>query len=137
MAVMSETPARPTAPAAPVLVGLDPELRPRLKELAGGRALVIDYYASVRCGPAVGDLTADFATEPLGPDFVAIRVLETVPCYVEHRLLPLLKEAEVTVRFGGPPFARHLAVTLDPPDGWIDFLDHGVGRARTGRRRRS
>jgi hypothetical protein len=119
------------------LVGLDPELRPRLAGLAAGRALVIDYFATARCGGLVGDLTADLVKEPVGAEFVPIRVLETVPCYAERRLMPLLAQVETTIRFGGPPFARHLAVTLDPPERWLDFLERGVGRARTGPRRRS
>ena len=107
------------------LFGLAPELRPRFAELAAGRALVIDYFATARCGGRVGDLTADFVPEPVGVEFVPIRVLESVPCYAERRLVPLLAQVKTMIRFGGPPFARHLAVTLDPPERWLDFLEQG------------
>jgi hypothetical protein len=41
----------------------------------------------------------------------------------ESRLLTLLDDAGPTLRLVGPSFARHLAVELDRPERWIDFLE--------------
>lgn len=121
-------PVRPT-------IALDPGLRIRLTDLAAGRSLVVDYFASARCGPMVGDLTADLVPGDPGPEYMPLRRLAGVPCYVAGGLVPLLESADVTIRFGGLPFARHLAVTVEPPEAWIDFLERSC--ATRGRRRRS
>ena len=122
-----------TAPGP--FAGLDPDLRTRLPELAGDRAVVIDYVATVRCGPVMGDLTVDLVHGDPGPGYAQIRPFGSVPCYVARALLPIFDAAQVTVRFGGPPFARHLAASVDPPEAWIDFLDRPA--PTRGRRRRS
>jgi len=124
-----------TVAALGPFAGLDPDLRPRLPELACDRAVVIDYLATVRCGPVMGDLTVDLVCGDPGPDYTPIRPFGTVRCYVARALLPLFEAAQVTVRFGGPPFARHLAATVEPPEAWIDFLDRPA--PTRGRRRRS
>ena len=124
-----------TVAALGPFAGLDPDLRPRLPELACDRAVVIDYLATVRCGPVMGDLTVDLVRGDPGPDYTPIRPFGTVRCYVARALLPLFEAAQVTVRFGGPPFARHLAATVEPPEAWIDFLDRPA--PTRGPRRRS
>jgi hypothetical protein len=97
--------------------------------------LVIDYFASRRCGVVIGDLTVDFGDEPPGPAYVELAGIESVRVFAESRLLAVLGNAGPSLRLGGPPFARHLAVELDRPGRWIDFLERpGVlaGKRRVG-----
>lgn len=119
-------------------VGLTAELRSSVQSAARGRSLVIDYFASQRCGPPVGDLTATFIAEEPGSTYVELGPIGDVRLFVEVRLVPLLAAAGVTLRWAGPPFARHLAVVLDRPGLWLEFLDRpGVltGKGLLGRAR--
>jgi hypothetical protein len=87
----------------------------------------------------IGDLTADFEETPPGPAYVELPSIDSVRVFAEPRLLPVLVDAGPSLRLGGPPFARHLAVDLDQPERWIDFLERpGVlaGKRRFGTRRR-
>lgn len=43
--------------------------------------------------------------------------------FAEIRLVSVFEGAALTLRLGGPVFARHLAVSLDPGSRWIDFLE--------------
>jgi hypothetical protein len=104
-------------------LGVEPKLRGSLAHLANGRVLVIDYFASRRCSVVIGDLTADFAEMPPGAPFVEVGSVEGVRVFAEPRLLAVLADTESSLRLGGPPFARHLAIDLDPPESWIDFLE--------------
>jgi hypothetical protein len=85
--------------------------------------MVLDYFASRRCSVVIGDITADFRREPPGPGYVELASIDGVAVFAERRLIPVLMEAALTLRFGGPIFARHLAVSLDPASRWIDFLE--------------
>jgi hypothetical protein len=119
-------------------VGMTAELRSSVRSTARGRSLVIDYFASHRCGPPVGDLTATFIAEEPGSTYVELDPIEDVRLFVEVRLVPLLAAAGVTLRWAGPAFARHLAVVLDRPGLWLEFLDKpGVvtGKGLLGRTR--
>lgn len=109
-------------PRSEVSLGVEPTLRGSLTRLANGRVLVIDYFASRRCSVVIGDLTVDFGDAPPGPGYVELASIERVRLFVESRLLAVL-DAGSTLRLGGPPFARHLAVELDRPERWIDFLE--------------
>jgi hypothetical protein len=99
------------------------DLRASLPSAARGRHLVIDYFASHRCGAPVGDLTATFRADEPGADYVELDPLDDVRCFAEARLVPLLAEARATLRWAGPTFARHLAVELDRSELWLQFLD--------------
>ena len=125
-------------PRPEISLGLAPALRGRLARLAASRVVVIDYFASRRCSVVIGDLTVDFENEPPGPGYAELASVERVRIFTESRLLAILREAGFTLRLGGPPFARHLAVDLDPPERWIDFLgEPGVlARSRGFRWRR-
>jgi hypothetical protein len=119
-------------------VGLTADARSSMRSVARGRSLVIDYFASHRCGPPVGDLTARFIAEEPGSTYLELDPIEDVRLFVEVRLVPLLAAAGVTLRWAGPPFARHLAVVLDRPGLWLEFLDRpGVvtGKGLLGRAR--
>lgn len=110
-------------PRSQISLGVEPALRCSLTKLASGRVLVIDYFASRRCGIVIGDLTGDFEDTPPGPGYVELAGIEGVRLFAESRLLGVLEDAGPGLRLGGPPFARHLAVELDRPERWIDFLE--------------
>ena len=126
-------------PRSQISLGLEPTLRGSIAQLAKGRALVIDYFASRRCSVVVGDLTVDFEDTPPGPGYVEVASIESVRVFAALRLLGVLGDAGASLRLGGPPFARHLAVDLGRPERWIDFLEApGVlaGKRRFAWRRR-
>ena len=130
---------RMVVPRSRISLGVEPPLRASLARLAGGRVVVIDYFASRRCSVVFGDLTGAFAARPPGPAYVEFASIEGVRIFVERRLLPVLAEAGPTLRLAGPSFARHLAVELEVPERWIDFLERpGVldGKRRFRPRRR-
>ena len=126
-------------PRSQISLGVEPTLRRSLAQIANGRVLVIDYFASRRCSVVIGDLTGDFENAPPSPGFVELASIDGVRVFAEARLLAVLGDAGSTLRLGGLPFARHVAVELDRPERWIDFLE-GPGvlarkrRFRTQRR---
>jgi hypothetical protein len=125
-------------PRSRMALAVEPTLRASLGRLANGRVLVIDYFASRRCSVVIGDLTGDFREAPPGPRYAELASIEGVRVFAESRLLDVLGDAGSSLRLGGPPFARHLAVELDRPERWIDFLEGpGVlaGKQRLGWRR--
>ena len=127
------------APRSQISVGVEPSLRGSLAHLANGRAIVIDYFASRRCSVVIGDLTADFGEIPPAAGYVEVGSVEEVRVFAESRLLAVLADTQSCLRLSGPPFARHLALDLDPPERWIEFLEGpGVlpGRRRFRWRRR-
>jgi len=126
-------------PRSQISLGVEPTLRGSIAQLAKGRVLVIDYFASRRCSVVVGDLTVDFEDTQPGPGYLELASIESVRVFAASRLLGVLGDAGSSLRLGGPPFARHLAVELDRPERWIDFLDApGVlaGKRRFAWRRR-
>ena len=64
-------------PRSQISLGVEPTLRGSLAQLANGRVLVIDYFASRRCGVVIGDLTVDFGDEPPGPAYVELAGIES------------------------------------------------------------
>jgi hypothetical protein len=125
-------------PSSQISLGVEPMLRGSLARLADGRALVIDYFASQRCSVVIGDLTCDFRAMPSDPGYLEMASIEGVRVFAESRLLAILGDAGASLRSAGPPFARHLAVELDRPERWIDFLERpgvlaGKRRLRPGR----
>jgi hypothetical protein len=110
-------------PRSQITIGVEPTLRGSLARLADGRMLVIDYFASQRCSLVIGDLTGNFEDPPPGPGYVELASIEGVRVFTESRLLAVLVDAGPSLRLGGPPFARHLAIDLDRPELWIDFLE--------------
>jgi hypothetical protein len=120
-------------PRSQISVGVEPALRIRLTELAAGRPLVLDWFGSRRCGIVIGDLTAKFRHQPPGQGYVELASIERVRVFAEESLLPVLRDAELTLRLGGPSFARHLAISLDPGSRWIEFLEQPM--VLSGKRR--
>jgi hypothetical protein len=110
-------------PRSQISLGVEPTLRGLLAQMANGRVIVIDYFASRRCSVVIGDLTGDFRDTPPGRGYVELSSVEGVRVFAESRLLAVFGEAGSSLRLGGPPFARHLALDLDRPERWIDFLE--------------
>ncbi len=125
-------------PRTQISLGVEPTLRGSIAQLAKGRMLVIDYFASRRCSIVIGDLTVDFEVTPPGRGYVELASIKSVRVFAASRLLGIL-DAGSSLRLGGPPFARHLAVDLDRPERWIDFLEAPevlAGKRRFAWRRR-
>ncbi len=93
----------------------------------------------------MGDLTAGWADRPAahrddgadvvsdrtaGDRHVALAPIEGVPVVADRRILDVLRTAGPTLRLGGPVFARHLAVRLERPEAWLDFLGTPAAIAR-------
>ncbi len=102
---------------------MDPGLRANLPALAGGGSLVLDYYSSRRCSVTIGDLTAEVRGEPPAAGYVELRAIEGVRVFAEARLLPLLRDAGPSLRTARGVIGHHLAVDLDEPEAWIEFLE--------------
>ena len=106
-------------------------LRAELPRLVAGRAVIIDSFASARCGVVVGDLTVDFGPEPDARTHAKLAEIEGVPVYAEARLVPLLEESGPSLDRRRLPFGRLVQLTLDQPEHWLDFLQKpGVVRRR-------
>jgi hypothetical protein len=56
------------------------------------------------------------------PGFIRIATLEGVPCMAEPRLVPILREAGVTVRPVAAAILGQLELELERPWAWLDFL---------------
>ena len=110
-------------PRSTLAIGLDPKLQGRLSRLAAGRSLVIDFFATRCCSSVlVGDLTVRWTDEPPQAQLVELAPIEGVSIAAEPSIVELLETAGPTLRLAGLPFARHLALELDDPAAWIDFL---------------
>lgn len=122
--------------ASGVAVRCDPILLPLLHELVGGRPIVIDHYATRRCGVTIGDLrvrvvaSADADRDGgSSSNFVDLERVEGERVLAEPALLPLLA-AGATLRQGRFLDRSALTVELDEPAAWLEFLDAHPGRRR-------
>jgi hypothetical protein len=114
---------------SPIRLRVEPSLAPRLPELSQGRALVIDYFASRRCGVTIGDLNVTFGSMRAGSDYWELDPIGDVRILAEEHLLePLGAVGEL--RFGGPAFAQHLTLSIDEPERWLEFLERHPGTRR-------
>jgi len=123
LVAMTRTRSGGGAPRFDVGISIAPTLRDQLAAMAAGRALVIHYFAGARCGSVVGDLTATFRPVPADAAYVQVAAVEGVRVFAESRLLPLFEDGGAGIRLAGPRFARHLAVSLERPERWLDFLE--------------
>jgi hypothetical protein len=93
-----------------------------LPALAGGRPLVIDYFASRHAGLTVGDITVGFADAPREPSYIEILPVVGVRILAEGHLIGLLADGAALAR--APHLTgRHMAIRLDRPERWIAFLE--------------
>jgi hypothetical protein len=118
----------PVIGRAAIQLILAPGLQGNLAQLAAGRPLVIDYYASRLRGVAFGDLILWFGEPAREPCYVELAPIEGVAVLSERHLVGLLGGA--ILREAGPPWHRHPAVSLARPEDWIDFLDRHPSRRR-------
>jgi len=107
----------------PLYFGLDPRLRGHLAERAAGRAVVIDWYAERCCtSVTIGDLVVRVGDPPDAEGFVEAVPVEGVRIAVASGLVELFFRARPTLRLGGLPWSPHLAIELERPEEWLDFL---------------
>lgn len=116
----------PVIGRARVRLALAPTMRGRLASLSAGRPLVIDYYTSHLRGVVTGDLILWFGEPGPEPCYVELEPIEGVAILTQRHLVGLLEAA--TLREAGPPWHRHPAISLAPPEAWIDFLDRHPSR---------
>lgn len=110
-------------PRSQISIGVEPNLRRELAKLADGRPLVVDYFATRRCSIVIGDLTARFRRQLPDERYIELASVDEVRIFLEERLITVLTDGGLSVRLGGPPFARHPVPWLDRPERWIEFLE--------------
>jgi hypothetical protein len=60
--------------------------------------------------------------------------VEGVPVLAERRLVRMLEQTRIFLDLRRLPFGERLAIYLDPPDRWLEFLQRpGVVRRRLTR----
>ena len=116
-------------PRSQISLGVEPTLRGSLAQLANGRVLVIDYFASRGCSVVIGDLTGDFEDTPPGPGYVELASIESVPVFAESRLLAILGGAGTTLPAGRTPTCPAPRARARPART-LDRLRRGAGGAR-------
>ncbi len=97
-----------------------------LADLAVGRSLVIGFFASRRCGVVSGDLTVSWGLKEPTWGYVALRPVESVPVFVDRRLLDILRRAEPEFWPGGFLDRRTPSIRLGRPESWLQFLEGPV-----------
>ena len=113
------------APAhSPIQLRFEPAAGRRLRELALDRPIVIDHFASRRCGVTVGDLRVRIGQPVMTAtdELVQLDSVDGVPVLAERDLLPLLATGASLRRTGGLRGPR-VAIDLDHPDAWLAFLE--------------
>jgi hypothetical protein len=114
---------------SPIQLRVEDSVAQRLAGLSQGRALRIDYWASRRCGVTIGDLRVGFGAPPVTREYAELEPVGDIRVIAERSLLEILAAGAV-LRFGRPEFARHLALMIDEPERWLDFLSCHPGNRR-------
>jgi hypothetical protein len=105
-----------------VAIALDGRLTGRLAELADGRVLVIDdLVTSTSWSMPEGELSARLQRQGQA-DFVRIAAPEAVPCMAEPRLMPILRDAGLTLRPVAGAVLGQFELELSRPWAWLDLL---------------
>jgi hypothetical protein len=110
-------------PRSTLAVGVEPGLRPSLRSVAAGRAVVIDATRFRQCGTWVGSLDVAWRPAEPGPGYVELEPIEGVRVFAAADVVGLLRAAGATLGRGGLPFRRGLRIELARPDLWIDYLE--------------
>jgi hypothetical protein len=111
-----------------VPLALDRGLYGRMADLADGRSLVVDFLIT-RPSWAMPDGELSVRLQLAAPPgFVRVATLEGVPCMAEPRLVPILREAGVTVRPVAGAVLGQLELDLERPWAWLDFLSTAARR---------
>ena len=110
-------------PRSQITVAMHPGLLGSLARLARGRALVIGYYASARCGTVVGDLSTSWRTGSPGDQFRRLAPMEGVELFADARLLEVLRAGAPELRAGSALQRGTPSLYLGQPERWLEFLD--------------
>jgi hypothetical protein len=79
----------------------------------------------------VGDLTADIGPLPPPETHAEVAELDGIPVFADRRLESLLEGASIELDLHRLPFLPGLAVRLEPPERWLEFLERpGVAHPR-------
>lgn len=100
---------------------VDPSVATRLAVMADGRPIVIDHFASHRCGPTIGDLRVRIGAELVDTPVVEAVAPNGLRIVLERDIVEVL-DAGAELRIVGPAFLPRLAISLDRPEAWLDFL---------------
>jgi hypothetical protein len=109
------------------------EARRELPARAGGRRLLLDYFAARCCGRnvSVGDLHLRWTASgvPVDEDFLPLRAPTDMEAYVQRDLVPVLEAARGRIAMRGWGRFRHPVVELEDGAMWLDFI--GACRTRS------
>ena len=117
----------------PASVSWSREARLELPSRAGGRRLLVDYFAARCCGRnvSVGDVHLRWQSsgEPVAEDFLALDAPDGIEAFVQRDLVRILELAggRITMRGWGP--VRRPVVEVDDGAAWLDFI--GACRTRS------
>jgi hypothetical protein len=64
-----------------------------------------------------------------GHEYAELEPIGEIRVLVERDIIDVLA-AGAELRFGWPAFAQHLALTIDEPERWLDFLGRHPGNRR-------
>jgi len=106
---------------SPIELRVPPDLVDELGAQAAGRVLYVDHFPSRRCGVTIGDLRIRWLDRP-ADDAVTLESIGPVPVTAEADILGVLASGAAIARraFGRGP---RLAIRLDVPETWLDYLD--------------
>jgi hypothetical protein len=100
--------------------------RGELPAMAGGRRLVVDYFASRCCGGnvSIGDLSLRWlpASEIVDPEFVPVEAPGGLRVRVQHDLVAVLRTAGGRVDMRGWGRFRRPVIELQDGATWLDFI---------------
>jgi hypothetical protein len=107
------------------------EARRELPARAGGRRLLLDYFAARCCrrSVSVGDLHLRWTASgaPIADEFLPLRAPSDMEAYVQRELVPVLEAARGRIAMRGWRRFRRPVVELEDGAMWLDF----VGPCRT------
>lgn len=109
-------------PRVDVRLRIDIRLVAALRRIAAGRPLIVGCALRNIRGWRYGDLTVGFDAASLTPAYVTAAPVAGVPIAIDRRLVNVLRRgATIDVRSGF--LGDAVAVDLDHPEDWLDFLD--------------
>jgi hypothetical protein len=110
-----------------------PEARGELPARAGGRRLMLDYFAARCCGRnvSIGDLHLRWvaADRPIPYEFLPLRAPADVDAYIQRDLVPVLEAARGRITMRGWRWLRRPVVEVEDGALWLDFI--GSCRSRS------
>lgn len=92
---------------------------------AGGRRLVIDWFATRCCGnAAVGDVVFRWraAGHPIDPDAVQVEGIDGLELWIRPELIPLFARARARIVLRGIGPWRRPSVVAEDGAAWLDFF---------------